>query len=200
MRSGYRAGMLITQSANYRRPGLATPTHGTKRALAIAERTNTIMNEVSRKSLLIICNMPSSNTRLLANAAARGASHEDIVGVDVHLREPLNATAQEVLDADAILLGTTENFGYMSGLMKDFFERIYYLCLEKTEGKPYALYVRGGNDGQGARIAVERIIAGLRWKAAQPALVLKGEWQTEFEEAVHELGQLMAASLEAGIL
>jgi len=84
--------------------------------------------------------------------------------------------------------------------MKDFFERIYYPCLEKTEGKPYALYVRGGNDGQGAKIAVERIIAGLRWKAAQPALVLKGEWQTEFEDEVHELGQLMAASLEAGIL
>lgn len=158
------------------------------------------MNRPATKTLLIVCNTPSANTQRLANAAARGARHEDIEGIHVLERAPLEATVDDVLSADGILLGTTENFGYMSGLMKDFFERIYYPCLEKTQARPYALYVRGGNDGQGARVAVERIIAGLRWKAAQPALILKGDWQESFEDEVSELGQLMAAGLEAGIL
>ena len=158
------------------------------------------MSSPSTKTLLIVSNTPSVNTQRLADAAVLGAMHEDIEGVHVLHRTPLDATAEDVLSSDAILLGTTENFGYMSGLMKDFFERIYYPCLEKTQGKPYALYVRGGNDGQGAKVAVERIIAGLRWKAAQPALILKGDWQEGFEQQVSELGQLMAAGLETGIL
>jgi len=82
-------------------------------------------------------------------------------------------TPKTLLAADAVLLGTTENFGYMSGLMKDFLERIYYPCLEHTEGKPYALYVRAGNDGVGATTSVERIVSGLNWRAIRPATVLQ---------------------------
>ena len=87
----------------------------------------------------------------------------------------------------------------MSGLIKDFFERIYYPCLEKTEGLPYALYVRAGNDGTGAQNAVERIVTGLRWSAIQPCLILRGDYQTRFEDDCEELGMLMAAGLEAGV-
>jgi len=116
--------------------------------------------------------------------------------VHINFKTPEQAVATDVLQADGILLGTTENFGYMSGLMKDFFERIYYPCLEKTQGIPYALYVRAGNDGSGAQSAVERIVTGLRWKAVQPALVMQGEYKESFTEQTRELGLLMAAGLE----
>jgi len=87
----------------------------------------------------------------------------------------------------------------MSGLMKDFFERIYYPCLELTQGKPYALYIRAGNDGQGTKIAVEKIITGLRWKAVQPALILQGDYKGEFVDQISELGMLIAAGLDNDI-
>ncbi|NND92510.1 MAG: flavodoxin family protein [Granulosicoccus sp.] len=151
------------------------------------------------RQLLIVANRPSANTRRLSDAVVRGAGDTSIEGVDVLFREPLQATPEDVLGCQGIIIGTTENFGYMSGLLKDFFERIYYPCLERTQGLPYALYVRAGNDGHGAQSAVERIVTGLRWSAIQPCVILRGDYQDEFIAQCEELGMLMAAGLESGI-
>lgn len=151
------------------------------------------------KQLLIVCNTPSANTQAIANAVVEGASHPDIEQVDVTFKNPLETTADDVLNTDGILIGTTENFGYMAGLIKDFFERIYYPCLEETQGKPYALYIRAGLDGTGTQIAIDKIITGLRWKAIGPTLMLHGEFTDSFLDEARELGQLMSAGLDADI-
>lgn len=151
------------------------------------------------RHLLIVAHAPSENTRLLRDAAVRGASADTIENVQVRCVAPLEATPEDVLQADGILLGTTENLGYMSGALKDFFDRIYYPCLEKTQGLPYALYIRAGHDGTGTRRAVETIVTGLRWRAVQPPLVCRGEFQESFLGQCEELGTYMAAGLEAGI-
>ncbi len=152
------------------------------------------------KHLLIVAHNPSPNTQKLVDATLRGATNEDIDGVDVKHIPPLQATADDVLWADAIILGTTENFGYMSGALKDFFDRIYYPCIEQTEAMPFALYIRAGLDGTGTRIAVAKITTGLSWKTVQEPIILHGEYKSEFEGQCEELGMLMAASLEAGII
>ena len=157
------------------------------------------MSELPTKTLLIVINCPSPNTRKLAESVIEGARHEDINGIRVVFKEPLDASVDDVLNCDGILLGTTENFGYMSGVLKDFFERIYYPCLEHTQGLPYGLYVRAGLDGTGAQTAVERIVTGLRWSAIQPCVTLHGDYDTNFEKQCLDLGMLMAAGLEAGV-
>jgi multimeric flavodoxin WrbA len=149
--------------------------------------------------LVIVSHMPSENTRTLTRAVARGASHPDISNVEVRQLQPLEANAEDVLKADAIILGTTENFGYMSGALKDFFERIYYPCLEKTGAMPYGLFVRAGNDGLGAVSSIERIVKGLTWRAVQEPLICRGPFTESFEAQCEELGMTMAAGLEAGI-
>lgn len=147
------------------------------------------------KRLMIVSHTPSANTRSLTNWVLAGAA-----GVSVELEEcqPLDAGAQQVLAADGLILGTTENFGYMSGAMKDFFDRIYYPCLDETRGLPYALFIRAGQDGQGAKTSIERIVTGLGWRAVQEPLICKGEI-TKFREPCMQLGELMALGLAEDI-
>ena len=151
------------------------------------------------KRLLIVAHSPSDNTRALRDAVIRGASHEDIDGVDVHALTPFEAGPGDVRAANAIILGTTENLGYMSGALKDFFDRTYYPVLEEKQGLPYALYIRAGHDGTGTRRSVETIITGLRWKEVQPPLIFKGAYSTDFVPQCEELGLALAAGLEAGV-
>jgi len=120
------------------------------------------------KRLLIVAHAPSENTLSLREATERGARSE--TGIDVRVVAPLQAGPDDVLAAQAVILGTTENLGYMSGALKDFFDRSYNPCLEKTQGLPYALYIRAGSDGTGTRRGVETITTGLRWRAVQEPL------------------------------
>ena len=112
----------------------------------------------NKKKLLIIAHAPSDNTQHLRDAVLKGASHPDIENVEVVMRAPLETQPEDIITADAIILGTTENFGYMAGLVKDVFDRCYYPCLEHTEGMPFAFYIRAGLDGTGTRKAIERAI------------------------------------------
>lgn len=151
------------------------------------------------KRLLIVAHAPSANTVRLRDAVLAGARHPDIAGVEALVKAPLEAGPDDVLRAQAIVLGTTENLGYMSGALKDFFDRCFYPCLERTDGLPYALYIRAGRDGTGTRRAVESIAAGLRWREVQEPLICRGDWSEDFIGAGERLGTAMAAGLEAGI-
>ena len=151
------------------------------------------------KRLLIVYHSATGNTQRLLDAVADGARDPDISGIEVCVRAALAASADEVRGAAGILLGTPENFGYMSGALKDFFDRIYYPCLEHTQGLPYGVFIRAGNDGRGAQAAIERITTGLRWRAIALPMIVKGELTEARLTDAALLGQTMAAGLEAGI-
>ena len=142
---------------------------------------------------------PSDNTQALRDAVLAGAGSPDIEGIETICRPPLEAGPEDVLTADGIILGTTENLGYMAGAMKDFFDRSYYPCLEKTDALPCALYIRAGLDGTGTKRAVESVVTGLRWKAVREPLLCRGEWREDWLAECEELGMFMAAGLEAGV-
>lgn len=152
------------------------------------------------RKLLIVAHAPSPNTRRLRDAVVEGASHPDIESVEVRVLAPMDAGPGDVLWCDAILLGTTENLGYMSGALKDFFDRSYYPCLEETQGLPFTFYIRAGHDGTGTHRAIESITTGLRWRQVQEPLLCRGEFREEFVDQCRELGMTMAASLDAGLL
>lgn len=152
-----------------------------------------------KKKLLVVAHAPSPNTLKLRDAVAEGARHEDIEQVEVRVLAPLEAGPEDLLWCDAVILGTTENLGYMSGALKDFFDRSYYPCLEKTQGLPFTFYIRAGHDGTGTRRAIDSITTGLRWRLVQEPLLCRGEYQDSFVDDCRELGMLVSASLDAGL-
>ena len=148
-------------------------------------------------TLLVVSHSRSGGTQALTDAVVAGATSDDINGVEVRSLRAFDTAADDVRWADGLILGTPENFGYMSGALKDFFERIYYVLLEETRGLPYALYVKASTDGDGAVRSVERITTGLKWRAVLPPVVVVGDLQDAHLEAAHELGMTLAAGLEA---
>ncbi|MDQ1455132.1 MAG: hypothetical protein QOH28_752 [Actinomycetota bacterium] len=157
------------------------------------------MCAAAARHLLVVYHSRSGGTRALADAAIAGATSDEIDGVEVRVRPAFDATVDDVRWCEGIVLGTPENFGYMSGALKDFFERIYYVLLDETRGLPYALFVKGGHDGEGAVRSVERIVTGLAWKAVLAPVLVVGELDDAALERCHELGITFAAGLEAGV-
>lgn len=151
------------------------------------------------KHLLIVYHSQSGTTSKMADAVIKGAKHPDIDGVEVRVRDALEASPDDVIWANGLILGTPENFGYMSGAMKYFLDRVYYPCEDKVGGMPYALFVRAGNDGTGAISSITRILTGLSVKQVQDPVLIAGEFDEERLSECEELGMTMAASLESGI-
>jgi flavorubredoxin len=148
------------------------------------------------KTLLIVYHTKGVKNAEMAEAVARGARGEE--GVTVVVKRCAEAGPEDVLAADGLILGTPENFGYMSGMMKDFLERIFYACEGKVEGRPWALFVGTGIDGAGAVSSVERIVTGLRLKKICEPIVVVKEPKPEQVSALEELGAAMAAGLAMG--
>lgn len=150
------------------------------------------------KHLLIVYSTQSGRTRRLAEAACAGAA-ELADEVETRLRCAFDAGEADLLWADGLLVGSPENFGYLSGAVKDFLDRTYYPLEGKTIGLPYAMFVSAGNDGSGAVRALERIANGYQWKRVAEPLIHIGEPDEDAIARAHELGQTLAAGIAFGM-
>jgi len=120
--------------------------------------------------LLIVYHSLTGGTLQMAKAAASGACTEP--GVEVRLRKAADTAGEDVLSAAGYLFATPENLAAMSGLLKDFFDRAYYVALDRVVGRPYASLVCAGSDGSNAARQIERIATGWRLRAiAEPLIV-----------------------------
>ena len=95
--------------------------------------------------------------------------------------------------------------------MKDFFDRAYYVALDRVNGRPYAALICAGSDGQNAARQIARITTGWRLRSIAAPLIVCTHAQTA--EAIlarkqvpgaelsrcEELGSAFAAGLAGGI-
>jgi multimeric flavodoxin WrbA len=146
-------------------------------------------------TLLVVHHSPSPTLVEMLDGVVDGAGADGLEAVTVEVRPALEATAEDVLDADGYVFGTPANLGYMSGALKHFFDTIYQPCLERTVGRPYGMYLHGHSDTDGARLAIEKITTGLRWRLAQAPVSSLGPLDETTREACWELGAALAAGL-----
>jgi multimeric flavodoxin WrbA len=161
------------------------------------------------KTLLIVYHTMTGGTLQMAQAAADGASTETSLQVRL-LRAP-DAGAGDLMGADGYIFATPENLAAISGMLKDFFDRTYYAVLERLNGRPYAVLICAGSDGQNAARQVERIATGWRLKPIAPPLIVCTHAQTAEEilrpkqigpeslQACADLGAAMATGLALGV-
>lgn len=145
--------------------------------------------------LLVVHHQPSPALHSMHEAVVAGASDPSIEGVEVVSRPALVATAVDALEADAYILGTPANLGYMSGALKHFFDLIYYPAMDATAKRPYGVYVHGNDDTAGALSAIEKVVTGLRWKKAADPVSVVGEPSRQDLDTCWELGATVAAGL-----
>jgi multimeric flavodoxin WrbA len=156
----------------------------------------------ARHLLLVHGGQAGGRTERLRAAVRSGvAAGIAAAGEPLELRErpALQADLEDLLWADGLLLGTPEHFGYMSGALKDFFDRTFYPAEGRTEGRPYALFVSAGQDGAGTVAAVTRIATGYRWSAIAAPVIVVGEPTAAALARCEELGATMAAGLATGV-
>lgn len=161
------------------------------------------------KQLLVVYHSMTGAAEQLARAALEGANLES--GLHARLLHASQAGCADVLAADAYLFATPENLASMAGLMKDFFDRIYYGALDRVNGRPYAALIAAGTDGAGAARQIQRIATGLRLKEIAPPTIVRNGAQTPEQiralkvvpaadlERARELGTALAAGLASGI-
>jgi multimeric flavodoxin WrbA len=149
--------------------------------------------------LLVVWHSNSGHTQEMVDAVLDGCRDPEAGDVEVRDVHALEASADDVLWAGGVILGTPAHFGYMSGALKHFFDTTYKALLERTRGLPYAMFVKGDTDTDGAVAAVQKIVKGLEWREAQPALTVVGDLTDEQRASCSELGRTMAAGLAMGI-
>ena len=158
--------------------------------------------------LLVVHHSPTPSVRSLTDAVVAGANDDEIEDVEVVVRPALEASAEDVLAADGYLLGTTANFGYMSGALKHFFDTIFLeaggalsddgSASPATGGrKPFGLWVHGRYDTTGAVRSVLSIVGALPWVQAADVLEVLGDVGEDEQAAAYELGGTLAALLSA---
>ena len=153
--------------------------------------------------LLIVYHTQTGGTRTLVDAALDGAS--TISETTTTLQRAADTTAADVIAADGLILATPENFGTMSGMLKDFFDRVFYRCETALVGRPYSVIVCAGGDGTGAMRDVDRIVTGWRMRKVHPGLIARrvggmagssrGELDLADVERAREIGTTLAAGL-----
>lgn len=158
--------------------------------------------------LLVVHHSPTPTLTALTARVVAGANDPEIGGIDVVVREALETSATDLLSADGYVLGTTANFGYMSGALKHLFDSTFLAIggaldaggaagesAGSTAGRPYGLYVHGRYDTTGAVRSVQAITGALGWKQGYEVLEVLGDPSEDDQESAYALGGTIAALL-----
>lgn len=150
-----------------------------------------------QKKLAIIYYSRGGHCEKLINAVLKGARSQS--AVHSYSINAFDADLEDLSESDGVVFGTPENFGYMSGALKDFFDRTYDDALPLQLNLPYALVISAGNDGTGAVREIDRILRGYPFRKVAEPIISRKEVTEDVLNQCEELGATIAAGLEMGV-
>ncbi len=141
--------------------------------------------------VLIIYHSQSGNTEKMAKAVSEGAVSS---GDTVNLKKAFDATADDLLNCDAVVFGTPNYFSYEAGAVKDFFDRTFFTLRGQVTDKPCAIFGSAGGGGKQALDSLEKMCNRLSLKMAFESVVAQREPSSEVLEECKGLGAKMVLS------
>ena len=136
--------------------------------------------------VLIVYHSQSGNTEAMAKALREGAASS---GAEVSLKKAADATSDDLIDCDAIAIGTANYFSYMAGAVKDLFDRTFYAVRGRADDKPYVVFGSHGGGGSKALEVVERICTALNFRKAFDSVGAEGKPSSDVLEQCREIGR-----------
>jgi multimeric flavodoxin WrbA len=149
------------------------------------------------KRLLISYHTQSGRTAQLVAAVGRGVARN--VAVELVCKRAWDTTLEDLIGCDGVIFGTAEYNGYMSGALKDLFDRTFEPAQGRVTNKPYAIVISAGNDGSFAAQFIERIARGYPLRRIADPIIVVGSVDETARTRCEELGETFAAGLELEI-
>jgi flavorubredoxin len=144
---------------------------------------------VMSKVLVVYCSM-SGNTKAAAEAIAEGAR---TAGARVTLKKGADAQPKDLLECDAVALGSYDAFSYMGGGLKDFLDRAFYPTQGQVTDKPYVAFLTHGGGGKAIE-SIESIAQSFKFKKAVKPVLVKGKPEGQAIVDLKALGAKLAAA------
>jgi len=145
------------------------------------------------ETVLIVYHSLSGSTEKMARAFAEGA--KSVPDTEVVLRKASEATLEDLTRCSAVAFGSPDYFSYISGALKDFFDRTFYPSQGKVTGKPYAAFATGGGGGDTALAVLDRLCSSFKLKKAVDGVSAAGAPSSEVLKECQEAGERLAKSV-----
>ena len=141
------------------------------------------------KVLVVYCSM-TGNTKAAAEAVAEGAKE---AGAQVTLKQGTEAQPKDLLECDAVALGSYDAFSYMGGGLKDFFDRAFYPTQGQVTEKPYAAFLTHGGGGRAIE-SIESIAQSFKLKKVAESVLIEGRPEGQGVADLKAFGAKIAAA------
>jgi flavorubredoxin len=135
----------------------------------------------------------TGNTQAAAEAIAEGARE---AGAQVTLKPGTEAQPNDLLECDAVALGSYDAFSYMGGGLKDFFDRAFYPTQDQVTDKPYVAFLTHGGGGRAIQ-SIESIAQSFKLKQVVASVLIEGRPEGQGVADLKALGARIAASAGA---
>ncbi|MFW6386390.1 MAG: flavodoxin family protein [Bacillota bacterium] len=109
------------------------------------------------QKVTVIYDSKSGHTENMAEAVLEGV--QDVEGVEGVLKAVEDATADDLLESEGLLVGTPTHCGVMSWKLKQFFDQNVDSAWSKVKGKIAAAFASSGGLGGGNEMAVLSLLS-----------------------------------------
>ena len=153
---------------------------------------------VKRLQILVIYDSKTGNTEKMAFAVAEGA--REVEGVDVLVKKVDDATNEDLLEADGIIVGSPTYYGQMSSKIKAMFDESVKIH-GKLEGTVGAAFTSSGGVASGAETTIISILEAMlvhgmiiqgRARSGHYGAAAVGKPKEQDIERCRELGRMVA--------